>query len=88
MNRDGGRVLDAGPVFGVTDPQNGDDLAGDVAASRRFDVAGATDLAAATPEDRDPVVARTDTEMEGPDDAARVRRAVADAFAELGVAVS
>jgi len=48
VNRDGGRVLDAGPVFGVTDTQNGDDLAGDVAASRRFDVAGATDLAEAT----------------------------------------
>jgi LPPG:FO 2-phospho-L-lactate transferase len=47
-----------------------------------------TDLAAGAPEDRDPVVVRTDTEIAGPDDAARVRRAVADAFAELGVDAS
>jgi LPPG:FO 2-phospho-L-lactate transferase len=53
-----------------------------------LDEADGTDLAAATPEDRDPVVVRTDTAIDGPHDAARVRRAVADAFAELGVAVS
>ena len=47
-----------------------------------------TDLADATPEDRDPVVVRTDTEIAGPADAARVRNAVADAFAELGVDAS
>jgi LPPG:FO 2-phospho-L-lactate transferase len=47
-----------------------------------------TDLAAATSGDRDPVVVRTDTEIAGSDDAARVRNAVTDAFAELGVDAS
>jgi LPPG:FO 2-phospho-L-lactate transferase len=47
-----------------------------------------TDLDAATDGDREPVVVRTDTSIAGPADAARVRGAAADAFAELEVEAS